>query len=277
MTAIAPDTTVRGVDSTNNSGASVISVAAKVTLDLFASICDRAAEVVGANASWGASGLRPGQYAIDLDVDEVCVQPLRAAGFDVLSEESGLQQQGGELGRDVVVVDPLDGSTNASLGLPWCATALCLVSDGVPTVEMVSNLARSDRYTAVRVRGANRNGRPILVGPRSSLSESIIAVNGLPPAHWGWQQFRAMGAAALDIAAVARGGFDGYVDTTTDSHGVWDYLASVLILEEAGGRAADALGRDLTVLNHAERRTPVVASSGALLDELIAARTRRGP
>jgi len=265
------------VDSTNNSDASVIPVEARATLDLFASICDRAAEVVGANADWGASGLRSGQYAIDLDVDEVCVQPLLAAGFDVLSEESGLQQQGGELGRDVVVVDPLDGSTNASLGLPWCATALCLVSDGVPTVAMVSNLATSDRYTAVRDRGANRNGQPILVGPRSSLSESIIAVNGLPPAHWGWQQFRAMGAAALDIAAVARGGFDGYVDTTTDSHGVWDYLASVLILEEAGGCAADALGRDLTVLNHVDRRTPVVASGGALLDELIAARTRRGP
>jgi myo-inositol-1(or 4)-monophosphatase len=260
------------VDSTKNDGASVITIAAQATLDLFASICDRTAVVVGANADWGASGLRTGQYAIDLDVDEVCVGPLLAAGFDVLSEESGLQQRGIELGVDVVVVDPLDGSTNASLGLPWCATALCLVSDGVPTVAMVSNLATGDRYTAVKNRGANRNGRPILVGPQSSLSDSIVAVNGLPSAHWGWQQFRAMGAAALDIAAVARGGFDAYVDTTTDSHGVWDYLASVLILEEAGGRAADALGRDLTVIDHIERRTPIVASNRGLLDELIAAR-----
>ncbi len=260
------------MDTTNNGAASVIPAAAQATLDLFASICDRTAEVIGTNANWGASGLREGQYAVDLDVDEVCVRPLLAAGFDVLSEESGLQQQGAQLGADVVVVDPLDGSTNASLGLPWCATALCLVSDGVPTVAMVSNLATGDRYTAVKSRGANRNGRPILVGPASSLSGSIIAVNGLPSAHWGWQQFRAMGAAALDIAAVARGGFDGYVDTTTDSHGVWDYLASVLILEEAGGCAVDALGRDLTVLDHEARRTPVVASNAALLDELIAAR-----
>ena len=131
-----------------------------------------------------------------------------------------------------MVVDPLDGSSNASLGLPWCATAMCLVSDGVPTVAMVSNLATGDRYTAVRGCGAKQNGRPISVGPRSSLSESIIAVNGLPPEHWGWQQYRALGAAALDIAAVARGGFGGYVDTTTDSHGVWDYLASSL---DSGG------------------------------------------
>lgn len=83
-----------------------------------------------------------------------------------------------------------------------------------------------------------------------------------------------MGAAALDIAAVARGGFDGYVDTTTDSHGVWDYLASVLILEEAGGTAIDAAGRDLTVLEHDARRMPIVASNQALLDVLLAARNR---
>ena len=76
----------------------------------------------------------------------------------------------------------------------------------------------------------------------------------------------------IDIAAVARGGFDGYVDTTTDSHGVWDYLASVLILTEAGGVAVDAAGRDLVTLEHGARRTPVVASNAALLDQLLAER-----
>jgi len=260
------------VDPTKGNDASFIPAAAQKVLDLFGSISDRAAAVLGANADWGESGRREGQYAIDLDVDEVCVHPLLAAGFDVLSEESGLQHHGAEVGSDVVVVDPLDGSTNASLGLPWCATALCLVSNGVPSVAMVTNLATGDRYTAVQDRGADRNGRPILVAAASSLSDSIVAVNGLPSAHWGWQQFRAMGAAALDIAAVARGGFDGYVDTTTDSHGVWDYLASVLILREAGGVAVDAQGRDLVVLEHDARRTPIVASNAALLDQLVEVR-----
>lgn len=261
------------MDPTNRTDASCVPREAEDVLDLFGSICDRAAAVVASNADWGASGRRDGQYSVDLDVDEVCVQPLMAAGFDVLSEESGLQLQGPAMGDDVVVVDPLDGSTNASLGLPWCATALCLVSRGAPAVAMVTNLATGDRYTAVQARGANRNGRPILVAAASPLAESIVAVNGLPAAHWGWEQFRAMGAAALDIAAVARGGFDGYVDTTTDSHGVWDYLASVLILTEAGGVAVDAAGRDLVVLEHGARRTPVVASHGALLDQLVAERT----
>ena len=237
---------------------------------LFAAISDRTAEVVSANENWAESGERDGQYAVDLDVDEVCVTPLLVAGFDVLSEESGAQSS--IAGRGVVVVDPLDGSTNATLGLPWFATALCLVVDGTPMAAMVTNLATGDRYTAVRDAGADRNGRPILVRPRVPLPDAIVAMNGLPDSHWGWQQFRAMGAAALDICAVARGGFDGYVDTTASSHGVWDYLAAVLIVEEAGGVAVDALGRDLTVLDHDARRTPVVASGAALLDEMLAAR-----
>jgi fructose-1,6-bisphosphatase/inositol monophosphatase family enzyme len=258
------------VDPTNDRAASFIPAASQITLDLFAAISDRAADVVRTNTKWGESGRRDGQYVVDLDVDDVCVRPLRDAGFDVLSEESGLQTDGDDVGRQVVVVDPLDGSTNASLGLPWCATALCLVIDGVPTVAMVTNLATGDRYSAVKDRGANRNGQPILVGAPVGLDDAVIAVNGLPPTHWGWRQFRAMGAAALDIAAVARGGFDGYVDTTHDSHGVWDYLASVLILREAGGFAVDALGRDLTVIDHEARRTPVVASDRALLEVLLA-------
>ena len=237
---------------------------------LFAAICDRTAAVVSANENWDESGERDGQYAVDLDVDEVCVAPLLAAGFDVLSEESGAQRATDS--RGLVVVDPLDGSTNATLGLPWFATALCLVIDGTPMAAMVTNLATGDRYSAVRDAGADRNGRPILVGPAASLDDAIVAVNGLPASHWGWQQFRAMGAAALDICAVARGGFDGYVDTTSNSHGVWDYLAAVLILEEAGGVAVDAEGRDLTILDHAARRTPVVASSTALLGEVLQAR-----
>ena len=262
------------MDSTNDGNASLISATDQATLDLFASICDSTAEVVRANTDWGASGLRQGQYRVDLDVDAVCFGLLLDAGYDVLSEESGVQRTQGSDGRSLVVCDPLDGSTNASLGLPWCATALCQVVDGQPSVAMVTNLVTGDRYTAVRDRGANRNGQPILVSAPTPLDDAIVAVNGLPAGHWGWRQFRAMGAAALDIAAVARGGFDGYVDTTTDSHGVWDYLASVLILEEAGGVAVDAAGRDLTVLEHDARRTPIVASNQALLDVLLAARSR---
>jgi myo-inositol-1(or 4)-monophosphatase len=83
-----------------------------------------------------------------------------------------------------------------------------------------------------------------------------------------------MGSTALDIALVAAGGFDGYVDFDDDAIAVWDYLAAVVILEEAGGVAADALGRDLFTYEMTHRRAPVAATSAALLDELLAMRRR---
>jgi len=244
-------------------------------LDLFGSICDATAAVLARTTDWAESGQRSGQYRVDLDVDAVCVGPLLAAGYSVLSEESGLQPPAsGPSASGVVVVDPLDGSTNASLGLPWCATSLCLVVDGVPTVSMVANLSTRRRYTAVRGAGAHLDGVPISVGAGVPLDDAVIAISGLPEHHYGWRQFRAMGASALDVCAVASGSFDGFVDMSPDAHGVWDYLGGVLVVQEAGGAVVDAHGRDLVVLDHSARRTPVAATSSPLLDELLDHRRR---
>ena len=239
-------------------------------LALFASICDGTTDVVAGTTDWGESGRREGQYRVDLDVDDVCVAPLLAAGFSVLSEESGLQHPvSGPSAIGVVVVDPLDGSTNASLGLPWCATSLCLVVDAVPMVSMVANLATGARYSAVRGRGAQLNGELITVAPQGLLDDAIVAISGLPAHSYGWRQFRAMGASALDICAIASGSFDGFVDMSPDAHGVWDYIGALLVVREAGGVVVDAFGRDLVVLDHEARRTPVAATNEALLGELL--------
>ena len=245
-------------------------------LALFASICDRTAEVVAGTTEWGESGRRAGQYLVDLDADEVCVSPLLDAGFSVLSEESGVQHPlGGPSEFGVVVVDPLDGSTNASLGLPWFATSLCLVVDSAPMVSTVSNLVTGARYEAVRGAGARLDGDSIVVGPPVGLGDAVVAISGLPSHHYGWRQFRAMGASALDLCAVASGSFDGFVDMSSDAHGVWDYVGALLVVQEAGGVMVDAHGRDLVVLDHAARRTPVAATGRALLDELVAHRIDR--
>lgn len=238
-------------------------------LALFGRIADAIGAALATQDDWGESGRRPGQYAVDLVADELVTGPLLAAGFAVLSEESGRQ---GPDAAPVVVVDPLDGSTNASRRIPWFATALCLVDDAGPAIALVRNHGTGQEFTAVRGQGAMHGGRPLRVGGRIGLGEAIVGVSGLPPRHLGWWQFRALGAAAPDICAVADGVLDAWCDMSVDAHGVWDYLAAVLVLTEAGGAAADVHGRDLVVLDHAARRTPVVASSRPLLDELLAAR-----
>ena len=161
----------------------------------------RAADAVGQHlaqvADWGFSGRRAGQYAVDVDVDDVVVAVLHDAGFAVVSEESGRSGDGDR----IVVVDPLDGSTNASRGIPWFATSLCIVDDDGPAVALVANQATGERFEAVRGEGAWVDGRRLVPSGRTSLDGAVIGISGLPASGtaWGWWQFRALGAAALDL------------------------------------------------------------------------------
>ena len=76
--------------------------------------------VLSTNTDWGPSGQRATQYAVDLRADAAALEVLHAAGIAVMSEESG---RTGEWNDDsiIVVMDPLDGSTNASRRVPWYA------------------------------------------------------------------------------------------------------------------------------------------------------------
>src|SRR5690606_40172494 len=123
-------------------------------LDVLNRAADAVAEVVAGNTEWGPSGRRDGQYAVDLAADEACLDVLYGAGLRVLSEESGVTAPPGGGSAPIVVVDPLDGSTNASRGVPWYASALCLVDDDGPAAAVVLNLATSQRFEAVRGEGA---------------------------------------------------------------------------------------------------------------------------
>ena len=118
-------------------------------------ICHRVADVVpGALEEvedLTASGTRPGQYALDLAADRVVLDVLEEAGLGVLSEESGLHRPDSEF---IAVVDPVDGSTNASRGIPWYATSVCVLDPVGPRAAVVANLATGTRYYAVRGGGA---------------------------------------------------------------------------------------------------------------------------
>lgn len=215
---------------------------------------------------WGLAGTRAGQYHSDLAADEAIVGVLDRAGFGVLSEESGLTRADRRL---VVVVDPLDGSTNASRGLPWFATSLCAVDADGPRVALVVDHAHHVHWSAVRGGGASRDGRPFERGPTPFLRQSLIALSGLPPRWLGWKQYRAYGAVALDLCAVAAGLVDGFVDCSRNAHGVWDYAGALLVCQEAGAHVVDAFERELVVLDPEVRRTPVAAGSTGLLAELV--------
>ena len=218
---------------------------------------------------WGRAGNRPGQYHADLIADAAVVALLDAAGVGALTEESGLHHPERSL---LVVVDPLDGSTNAAYGLPWYAASLCAFDGDGPRAAVVADLARDVRFEAARGNGARRNGLPVRPSGCDRVAEAVVGLSGWPPAHLGWLQYRALGAIALDLCAVACGALDGFVDCSPDAHGVWDYAGGLLVCEEAGAVVADAFARDLVIREPAVRRTPVAAATPALLEALVAAR-----
>lgn len=243
-----------------------------VVLQLFGDAAAAVGAVLAATTDWAPSGVRDGQYAVDVAADRACLDLLHESGFRVLSEESGITTPEGVVDdAPVVVVDPLDGSTNAARGVPWFATALCLVDRDGPAVSMVANHATGDRFTAVRGDGAMRNAQPCRPTAAVDLARSIVGVSGLPDRHYGWAQYRALGASAPDICNVACGVFDAWCDIH-DHHGVWDYLASILIAREAGCAVAEVHGRELCVLDHTARRGPVVAATPQLLESVLAVR-----
>jgi fructose-1,6-bisphosphatase/inositol monophosphatase family enzyme len=241
-------------------------------LQVLNNTADAVSKVLEANTDWSLSGIRHTQYSVDVRADNAALAVLHAAGCAVLSEESQITGQWGD--DDILVVmDPLDGSTNASRGVPWFATALCaLDKNGMRASLVVNQASGKDRYWATQGGGAFHNGNQMHPSACSTLKEAVVGVSGLASFRPQWAQFRALGAAALDICLVAQGVLDGWVDF--NSHGVWDYLASILICQEAGVATSEHLDRELLVTQYDQKRTPIVAATPALLAQLREVRSQ---
>ena len=244
-----------------------------VTDDALLEVLSAAAAAVRAAldalADWGPAGTRPGQYHSDLVADRAALDVLRGAGLGVLSEETGPHDTGRQL---VVALDPVDGSTNAARGLPWYATSLCAVDEHGPRAALVVNQATGERFEAVRGGGALRNGHPTSPTGCRRLSDAVLGLTGYPPVDLGWRQMRSLGAAALDLCAVACGHLDAYVDCSAGGHSPWDFLGGMLVCQEAGASVAEAGGGELVTLGSTERRVPVAAATPELLVEVLRAR-----
>ena len=220
---------------------------------------------------WRPTTERPSQYAIDVTADAAAVRTLTDAGLGVLSEETGRHHPDRAV---TVVVDPVDGSTNASRRLPWYACSLCAVDADGPRASLVVNLATGLRFDAVRGGGARCDGGPVTPSGVIDVGEAIVGITALPPPPAPWYQSRALGAAALDLCLVASGGLDGYLATGPPRHGPWDYLGALLVCREAGVELVDGDGQDLVVLDHEARRAPIAGATPELAAALTDARRR---
>ena len=191
----------------------------------------------------------------------------------VLAEESGGDRTPRAGGR--WIVDPLDGTTNFTHGVPLFSVSIALEVDGVIVAGGVESPILGERFLAERGAGATRNGRRIAVSRAATLERALL-VTGFPYDrraridHY-LAPFRAfllraqgvlrLGSAALDLSAVACGRLDAFWE---EGLSPWDTAAGMLLVEEAGGAVSDFRGGRFSPFG---RET--LASNGLLHDACV--------
>ena len=197
--------------------------------------------------------------------DAAVLEVLHQAGVAVVSEESG--RTGPDAAAITVVLDPVDGSTNCSRGIPYWAISLCAFDADGPLCALVANQVTGQRNTAIRGGGAWRDGVALSPSKVERVEQSVVTVQGLPRTMLPWKQLRALGSIALELCDVAAGGFDASLAGGSWA-GPWDYLGGMLVCREAGATVVDAQGRELAVTDPDERRQVLAAATPALLEAL---------
>ncbi|MBU3678782.1 MAG: inositol monophosphatase [Candidatus Kapabacteria bacterium] len=198
----------------------------------------------------------------------------RTPGSTMLTEESGLHAGSGDL---VWVIDPLDGTVNFAHGIPIFCVSIAAVVSGEIIAGVIHQPLTNETFTSVRGQGSLANNRRMQVSETDSLSDSIL-VTGFPynvennPLQCIDQfarivgtglPIRRLGSAALDLAYVADGRFDGYWEVALHP---WDMAAGVLMVTEAGGMVSHYSGRGFVL-----GEDSIVATNGRIHQQLVAA------
>jgi myo-inositol-1(or 4)-monophosphatase len=190
--------------------------------------------------------------AADIKAERTIVAELRKARpeYGFLLEEGGTIEGDG---RNRWIIDPLDGTTNFLHGIPHFAISIGLEKEGDIVAGLIYQPVTDEMFWTERGQGAWCNERRLRVSARRKMEESIFAT-GIPfkgrPDHELFLAqcakvmevsagIRRMGSAALDLAYVAAGRYEGYWETGIQS---WDMAAGLLMVKEAGGYVTDIKG-----------------------------------
>ncbi len=183
-----------------------------------------------------------------------------------LTEEQTVRQLDGDLRW---IIDPLDGTTNFLHGIPLFSISVALARKGKIVIGIVYDIMQDAMYHACLGKGAFCNGQPIHVSKQKDMGQALL-VTGFP---YGKNEsilkkyidvfshltihtrgVRRLGSAAIDLAYVAQGRFDGFYEYGLNA---WDVAAGTLIVREAGGRVTDfrlggdfVFGAELIASNH---------------------------
>lgn len=219
-----------------------------------------------------------GEIDLVTDVDRACEELLVNGLKGAFHQHDFLAEENVYLSANAShkwIIDPLDGTTNFTHGFPWFAVSIALEVSGEIVLGVIYHPMMDEMFTAIKGEGAWLNGVPIKVSSRQPLRSSLLAT-GFPYDSATDQEnnfthfinfqkstrgIRRAGAAALDLAYVAAGRFDGFWESKLKP---WDVAAGQLLVTEAGGVVTGFKGETYSVYEHR-----IVANNGLIHDEML--------
>jgi myo-inositol-1(or 4)-monophosphatase len=213
----------------------------------------------------------------DLAAEALIIDRIRSyyPRHAILAEESGATTSISGESEYRWIIDPLDGTTNYAHGYPCFCVSIALERAGVIEIGVIYDPLRDELFAAERGEGATLNNRRIRVSETEDLNAALVCT-GFPynirergadfVRHFTnflmhAQAVRRDGSAALDMAYVACGRFDGFWEEGLNP---WDVAAGVLLIEESGGRVSNYDGSKFSIY-----QPPVIASNGLVHDAMM--------
>ncbi len=189
------------------------------------------------------------------EVDRQVEQTIIGILHEAYPDHAFLGEEGGAVGESEYqwIIDPIDGTTNFLHGFPMYCTSIALAHKGIVTQAVIYDPVRNDLFTATRGSGAFLNDRRMRVSSETRMEDALIG-SGFPYSSMEHQErylrmlaevmrktagIRRPGSAALDLAYVAAGRYDGFWEMGLQP---WDMAAGTLLIQEAGGLVSDLDG-----------------------------------
>ena len=198
----------------------------------------------------------------DTKAEKIIIEELRKSrkNYSILSEENGSQINKDK--NNVWIIDPIDGTTNFLHGFPHFAISIALKSKNEIVSGLIYDPIKDEMFYGEKNNGAYFNNQRIRVSKKKKLENCLFATGGFDSEKNKTNKnitIRRSGSAALDMAYVAAGRFDGYFQKNLN---IWDIAAGIIIVKEAGGMINE-------INLNQKNKIKVLASSNEINEKLV--------
>ena len=206
-------------------------------LNLMIKACEKASKVLirdfGEIEKLQVSKKGPSDFVTnsDLKTEKIIMEELAKGrpDYSIISEENGVKEN--KDNKNTWIIDPIDGTVNFLHGIPHFATSIALKHENEIISGLIFDPIKDEMFYAEKNNGAYLNNKRIRVSKRNNMRECLFATSGEVEKKIEFS-YRKSGSAALDMAYIACGRYDGYYQRNLH---LWDVAAGLILVEEAGG------------------------------------------